>query len=108
MDVYLQDTSSVIGVMSVIDTDLFRPSLTGVILTHTAVMWEKWISVLSRFYQYQLKTNKEKKKQTMKNQAPCPLAINDPKEKTTAKTSIFPLLNILHSITSVIKLFLPQ
>ena len=87
MDAYLQDASSAIGDLTIIDTDLFRPILIGVILTPTAVTW---ISVLSRFYQYQLKTIMEKKNTPPKNQIPFPLAINDPKEKTTAKISVFP------------------
>ena len=111
MDIYLQDVSSATGDTTVTDTDLFRPILIGVILTPTAVTWEKWISLLSRFYQYLVK-NKQKKPQqtttTPEKQTPCPLAINDPKEKTAAETSVFPLLNINHSITSTIKLFYSQ
>ena len=112
MDAYLQDASSAIGGMTVIDRDLFRPILIGVILTPTAVTWEKWISVLSTLYQYQLKTSRKKQKQNKnklpKNQTLCPLAINDLKEKTTAKISVFPLLNINHSTTSTIKLLHSQ
>lgn len=67
MDVYLRDASSAIGDMTVIDTDLFRTTLIVVILTPTAVTCEKWISVLSRFYQYQLKTSKKKTPTTKKN-----------------------------------------
>lgn len=70
MDVYLQDASSAIGGMTVIDRDLFRPILIGVILTPTAVTWEKWISVLSTLYQYQLKTSKKKKPQQQTTKKP--------------------------------------
>lgn len=110
MDVYLQDASSAIGGMTVIDRDLFRPILIGVILTPTAVTWEKWISVLSTLYQYQLKTSKKKKNNNKlpENQTLCPLAVNDLKEKTTAKIPGFPLPNINHSITSTVKLFHSQ
>lgn len=102
VDVYLHDDSRAIEDMTVIDTDLFRPVLIGVILTPTAVTWEKWISVLSGFYQYQLKTNKKKKKEYKPHAFLLPMT---QRRKITAKISVFPLLNINHSVTSSIKPF---